>query len=232
MTKKRNAVVMALSVALLAVIMTVCGCAGSREDILGRRGSPYTREQVEEILLLAYDEEFTVVGVEEVEHQRVEYTLEVVEHPGLTFSFIDSSDGLAGWRAWDDYAQSVLMYCAERQGFEPIFDSVTIGEGIMLEPDESADSVAARFSAAMEEYFEIYHTAREVEKYPTYSSPEEGRRVWFKARVRGCDPMFTRTLALEDDGGRDYTGGGSYIFKSMTEDEVSRVFEDVVLGGI
>ncbi len=221
--------------ALLAAVIILCcltgGCSGSGGDILGRRGSPYTREQAEEIMLLAYDEEFTVVGVKETEHQRVEYTFEAVEHPGLTFSFIDISDGLAGWRARDDYAQSVLMYCAERQGFEPIFDSVTIGEGILLEPGESADSIAARFSAAMEEYFEIYHTAREVEKYPTYSSPEEGRRVWFRVRVRGCDPMLTHSLALEDDGGEEYTGDGAYIFKSMTVEEISRVFERVVSGG-
>jgi len=212
-----------LWILLAAMVLSTSACGFSTDEMLGRRGSPYTAEQAEEILSAAYDQEFTLVSVEETEHQRVVFEFSSSAADGLTFTFTDANDGLAGWSAWDNYPEAVLEYCAQRQGFEPL-SSVGNHYGLLLDPDESPEQTAQRFLPVIEDFFAIYHTARQPEGYISYDPPEEHRGVYFRVLTKGADPMSERMLSLED-GTTEGKPAPYGIVEGMTADEVAAAFE-------
>lgn len=189
------------------------------EGSMGRY-SPYTREQVLEILKIEYDMEFTVLSVGD-NGNIVEYTLCPVSIPELTFSFFDESDGFAGWYARDEFAGAVLCYCAQKCGFEVCGEEYPV----LIYADTDAESLALRLEQTFREYFEIFDYCKgDIRKYSSYRPSCENGAIRFG--IAQTEPAYYPSVpecVLYADNHGDFITASMVFRKDMDCNQVRTV---------
>lgn len=164
-------------------------CAWILSDPEGNFGryNPYSQQEVLEIVETEYKKDFSILSCKE-EGSGYCYTVGVNGVPGLTFSFYDYSDGFAGWYAFDNFGDAVLVYSAEKCGLEAVLCSETLHRLVIYGEDENTEEFSEKLEKTFNMYFEIFDYCKgDIRKYSSYNPQHEGLRTDFRTNEYGKD---------------------------------------------